>query len=142
MAQRRTKIEVLNEKISKVDSKIAACTEKIAALEDEKTALAAQLDEIRKAEKKAKEAAELKRLLKLMHKKDISVEDLESMISKEDWDRTSTNKKPVYEEFFLPNRFFCDLSMIRSVYFCNLYILWNSFPSGSPLRQMKRTSPH
>ena len=64
MAQRRTKIEVLNEKISKVDSKIAACTEKIAALEDEKTALAAQLDEIRKAEKKAKEAAELKRLLK------------------------------------------------------------------------------
>ena len=61
MAQRRTKIEVLNEKISKVDSKIAACTEKIAALEDEKTALAAQLDEIRKAEKKAKEAAELKR---------------------------------------------------------------------------------
>ena len=31
MAQRRTKIEVLNEKISKVDSKIAACTEKIAA---------------------------------------------------------------------------------------------------------------
>lgn len=45
---------------------------------------AAQLDEIRKAEKKAKEAAELKRLLKLMHKKDISVEDLESMISKED----------------------------------------------------------
>ena len=76
MAQRRTKIEVLNEKISKVDSKIAACTEKIAALEDEKTALAAQLDEIRKAEKKAKEAAELKRLLKLMHKKDISVEDL------------------------------------------------------------------
>ena len=76
MAQRRTKIEVLNEKISKVDSKIAACTEKIAALEDEKTALA--------AEKKAKEAAELKRLLKLMHKKDISVEDLEAMISKED----------------------------------------------------------
>lgn len=63
MAQRRTKIEVLNEKISKVDSKIAACTEKIAA--------------------KAKEAAELKRLLKLMHKKDISVEDLEAMISKE-----------------------------------------------------------
>ena len=77
MAQRRTKIEVLNEKISKVDS------EKIAALEDEKTALAAQLDEIRKAEKKAKEAAELKRLLKLMHKKDISVEDLEAMISRE-----------------------------------------------------------
>ena len=76
MAQRRTKIEVLNEKISKVDSKIAACTEKIAALEDEKTALAAQLDEIRKA-------AELKRLLKLMHKKDISVEDLEAMISRE-----------------------------------------------------------
>ena len=58
MAQRRTKIEVLNEKISKVDSKIAACTEKIAALEDEKTALAAQLNEIRKAEKKAKEALE------------------------------------------------------------------------------------
>ena len=76
MAQRRTKIEVLNEKISKVDSKIAACTEKIAALEDEKTALAAHLDEIRKAEKKAKESAELKRLLKLMQKKDISVEDL------------------------------------------------------------------
>ena len=72
MAQRRTKIEVLNEKISKVDSKIAAYTEKIAALEDEKTALAAQLDEIRKAEQKAKEATELKRLLKLMHKKDIS----------------------------------------------------------------------
>lgn len=44
---------------------------------------AAQLDEIRKAEKKAKEAAELKRLLKLMHKKDISVEDLEAMISRE-----------------------------------------------------------
>lgn len=84
MAQRRTKIEVLNEKISKVDSEIAAYTEKIAALEDEKTALAAQLDEIRKAEQKAKEATELKRLLKLMHKKDISVEDLESMISKED----------------------------------------------------------
>ena len=83
MAQRRTKIEVLNEKISKVDSKIDACTEKIAALEDEKTALAAQLDEIRKAEKKAKEAAELKRLLKLMQKKDISVEDLEAMISRE-----------------------------------------------------------
>ena len=83
MAQRRTKIEVLNEKISKVDSKIAACTEKIAALEDEKTALAAQLDEIRKAEKNAMEAAELKRLHKQMQKKDISVEDLEAMISRE-----------------------------------------------------------
>ena len=80
MGQRRTKVEVLNEKISKVDSKIAAYTEKIAALEDEKTALAAQLEEIHKAAKKAEEAAELKRLLKLMHKKDISVEDLESMI--------------------------------------------------------------
>lgn len=33
---------------------------------------------------KKEEAAELKRLLKLMRKKDISVEDLESMISKED----------------------------------------------------------
>ena len=42
-----------------------------------------ELDEIRKAEKKAKEAAELKRLLKLMQKKDISVEDLEAMISRE-----------------------------------------------------------
>ena len=31
MGQRRTKVEVLNEKISKVDSKIAAYTEKIAA---------------------------------------------------------------------------------------------------------------
>ena len=80
MAQRRTKVEILNEKISK----IAAYTEKIAALEDEKTALAARLDEIHKAEKKAEEEAELKRLLKLMRKKDISVEDLESMISKED----------------------------------------------------------
>lgn len=84
MGQRRTKVEVLNEKISKVESKIAAYTEKIAALEDEKTALAAQLEEIHKATKKAEEAAELKRLLKLMRKKDISVEDLESMISKED----------------------------------------------------------
>ena len=84
MGQRRTKVEVLNEKISKVESKIAAYTEKIAALEDEKTALAAQLEEIHKAPKKAEEAAELKRLLKLMRKKDISVEDLESMISKED----------------------------------------------------------
>ena len=73
MGQRRTKVEVLNEKISKVESKIAAYTEKIAALE-----------EIHKAAKKAEEAAELKRLLKLMRKKDISVEDLESMISKED----------------------------------------------------------
>mgnify|MGYP004568821493 FL=1 len=81
MGQRRTKVEVLNEKISKVESKIAAYTEKIAALEDEKTALAAQLEEIHKA---AKKAEELKRLLKLMRKKDISVEDLESMISKED----------------------------------------------------------
>ena len=42
-----------------------------------------KLEEIHKAAKKAEEAAELKRLLKLMHKKDISVEDLESMISKE-----------------------------------------------------------
>ena len=84
MAQRRTKVEVLNEKISKVESRIVAYTEKIAALEDEKTALAAQLDEIRKAEKKAEEAAELKRLVKLMRKKDISVADLESMISRED----------------------------------------------------------
>lgn len=67
MGQRRTKVEVLNEKISKVDSKIAAYTEKIAALEDEKTALVAQLEEIHKAAKKAEEAAELKRLLKLMH---------------------------------------------------------------------------
>lgn len=83
MAQRRTKVEVLNEKISKVESKITAYTEKIAALEDEKTALAAQLDEIRKAEKKAEEEAELKRLVKLMRKKDISVADLESMISRE-----------------------------------------------------------
>ena len=45
--------------------------------------LTAQLDEIRKAEQKAKEATELKRLLKLMQKKDISVEDLEAMISRE-----------------------------------------------------------
>ena len=95
MGQRRTKVEVLNEKISKVESKIAAYTEKIAALEDEKTALAAQLEEIHKAAKKAEEAAELKRLLKLMRKKDISVEDLESMISKED-----CSQKPVSEEFF------------------------------------------
>lgn len=54
MGQRRTKVEVLNEKISKVDSKIAAYTEKIAALEDEKTALAAQLEEIIKQPRKQK----------------------------------------------------------------------------------------
>ena len=69
MAQRRTKIEVLNEKISKVDSKIAAYTEKIAALEDEKTALELSWMRSAKLKKKAKEATELKRLLKLMHKK-------------------------------------------------------------------------
>ena len=106
MGQRRTKVEVLNEKISKVDSKIAAYTEKIAALEDEKTALAAQLEEIHKAAKKAEEAAELKRLLKLMHKKDISVEDLESMISKE-----NLSQKPVPKNF-LPNRFFYNLFIL------------------------------
>lgn len=39
MGQRRTKVEVLNEKISKVDSKIAAYTEKIAALEMRKLLL-------------------------------------------------------------------------------------------------------
>lgn len=48
-----------------------------------KLLLQLKLEEIHKAAKKAEEAAELKRLLKLMHKKDISVEDLESMISKE-----------------------------------------------------------
>ena len=109
MGQRRTKVEVLNEKISKVDSKIAAYTEKIAALEDEKTALAAQLEEIHKAAKKAEEAAELKRLL---------------------------------NRFFIYNLFILYLFMIRSEYFCSPYILWNSFPSGLPPLQMKRTSPH
>ncbi len=74
---------------------------------DEKTALAAQLDEIHKAAKKAKEAAELKRLLKLMHNKDISVEDLESMISKE-----KLIAKTGSEEFFLPNRFFYNLFIL------------------------------
>lgn len=39
MGQRRTKVEVLNEKISKVDSKIAAYTEKIAALKMRKLLL-------------------------------------------------------------------------------------------------------
>lgn len=54
MGQRRTKVEVLNEKISKVESKIAAYTEKIAALEDEKTALAAQLEKFIKQPRKQK----------------------------------------------------------------------------------------
>ena len=54
MGQRRTKVEVLNEKISKVDSKIAAYTEKIAALEDEKTALAAHWRKFIKQPRKQK----------------------------------------------------------------------------------------
>ena len=51
MAQRRTKVEVIHAKIAKIEEKIAAYTEKIADLENDKSALDAQLDEIREAEK-------------------------------------------------------------------------------------------
>ena len=83
MAQRRTKVEVIHAKIAKIEEKIAAYTEKIADLENDKSALDAQLDEIREAEKKAQEEAEVKRLVKFMRKNNLSLEELENMLTAE-----------------------------------------------------------
>lgn len=78
---RRTKEVVINEKISKLDSMIANYTEKIKKLKEEKVSLEAELVAIEEEKKKALEEESMRKIAKLLKDKNMSVEDLENLIS-------------------------------------------------------------
>ena len=80
---RRSRKEIISESISKIDAKIVECNSKIQKLSDEKESLQSELKSIIANEAKAKEEADFKELRRLIKKKNISIDELKSMIERE-----------------------------------------------------------
>lgn len=72
---RRTKRQILEEKIQKIEDKINPLIE-------QKKMLEAELEEVLEAEKKAKDEAIMKKLVNWMDENNYSVEDLENIMNK------------------------------------------------------------
>jgi len=77
---RRTKRDVLNDKISKIDAQIALLQGKMLKLQDEQDTYNAQLKELEEAEKAAKQEADLKELLKAMKKSGKTVDEIKEFL--------------------------------------------------------------
>lgn len=77
---RRTKGDVLVEKIATIDKKIASYEEKISDLKKQKVQLQNELNEFKTEKSKAKEEAEAKKVMSLIKKNGISLEDLQALI--------------------------------------------------------------
>ena len=79
---RRSRKEIISESISKIDAKIVECNSKIQKLSDEKESLQSELKSIIANEAKAKEEADFKELRRLIEKKNISIDELKSMLER------------------------------------------------------------
>ncbi len=77
---RRTQVQIIQDKISKVEETITSLRDKITALEDQKKELEEELATAQDAENKEREQKELKELAVLIKTKKLSVEDVKSMI--------------------------------------------------------------
>lgn len=79
---KRTQIQIITDKISKLDESITKYQSKIDELTVQKTDFEKQLIEIEEAEKKAAEEAKMKELMKFMDKYELTIEQLENMMNK------------------------------------------------------------
>ena len=77
---RKSRKEATEAKIEKLDIKIKELNDKIKKLEEEKTAEKEKLKKINAAEAKAKEKQEIKALHSLIKQKNLSIDDLRSML--------------------------------------------------------------
>lgn len=80
--ERRTKKEVLEDKIYKVEEKIAELGEQMEKQQACKEELKKELSLLLAAEKKAAEETELKEITKLLRKKKVTMEKLKIMLEK------------------------------------------------------------
>ena len=78
---RRTKEEVLNSKLTKIDEEIKKLTEKINVLSEQKKNIDKELAILKDQKSKAERAAQLTALADLMDSKVYAVEDLEKLMS-------------------------------------------------------------
>ncbi|MCD7824834.1 MAG: hypothetical protein LUH14_02555 [Clostridiaceae bacterium] len=79
---RRTKEQIINDKIAVIDQTIDGLQAKIDAAQAEKADLQAQLDEIEAAAAKAAEEEALKEILSIMKEKGLSPAELKDLIEK------------------------------------------------------------
>jgi len=79
---RRTKEQIINDKIAVIDQTIDGIQAKINAAQAEKADLQAQLDEIEAAAAKAAEEETLKEILSIMKEKGLSPAELKDLIEK------------------------------------------------------------
>lgn len=79
---RRTKEQIINDKIAVIDQTIDGIQAKIDAAQAEKADLQAQLDEIEAAAAKAAEEEALKEILSIMKEKGLSPAELKDLIEK------------------------------------------------------------
>lgn len=81
---RRSRKEKITDDISKIDVKIEEFTTKISVLTEKKDNLLNELKEIEEAENRAKEEEELKELKRFIKENGITLNDLKTMVSKEE----------------------------------------------------------
>lgn len=79
---RRTKEEVLQAKITKIDNELAKYNEKINSLTEEKSKIEDELKLVLDAKAKAEQQKKMAGLVKVMDSKGLTVEDLEQLIAK------------------------------------------------------------
>ena len=79
---RRTKEEVLQAKITKIDNELAKYNEKINALTEEKSKIEDEVKLVLDAKAKAEQQKKMAGLVKVMDSKGLTVEDLEQLIAK------------------------------------------------------------
>ena len=78
---RRTKEEVLNSKLAKIDEEIKKLTEKVNALSEQKKNIDKELAALKAQKSKAERAAQLTALADLMDSKGYTIEELKELMS-------------------------------------------------------------
>ena len=79
---RRSKEEVLQAKITKIDNELAKYNEKINSLTEEKSKIEDELKIVLDAKAKAEQQKKMAAIVKVMDSKGLTVEDLEQLIAK------------------------------------------------------------
>lgn len=78
--ERRTKFQIVTDDIKRIENKIHDYEEKISTLNEAKEKLVQQLQEIAEQERKAKEAAETKEILKMIKSSGLSMEEIKNRL--------------------------------------------------------------
>ena len=78
---RRSKEDMLKDKITKCDEDIKKCSERIKVLTDKKKEIEKELNELLDTKHKAEQAKKLSSLVDLMDEKGYTIEDLEKLMS-------------------------------------------------------------